>query len=259
MLTSDKSKDSIKAETQQRMEALFKMPNWTLRQKVALTCRILFAGGHDSGLAGQITARGAKDGTFFTQRLGMGFDEVTSSDVLLVDDDLNVLEGTGMPNPANRFHAWVYRARPDVKCIIHTHPFYVSALSMLETPLIVSHMDTSILFDDCAFLENWPGVPVGNDEGKIISEALGDKRAILLSHHGQLVACGGVEEACILALTIERAAKLQILASAAGTIKEIPAHLAKEAHDWLLGRKRIEATFVYRARRVLKDDPDCLT
>src|SRR5690606_235778 len=148
------------------------------RQKLAITCRVLFDGGHDSGLAGQITARGEEPGTYYTQSLGLGFDEISVSNFLLVDEDLRVLEGQGMPNPANRFHSWVYRARPDVQCIVHTHPLHVAALSMLEVPLVVSHMDNCPLYDDCAFLSDWPGVPVGNEEGELISKALGDKRAI---------------------------------------------------------------------------------
>jgi L-fuculose-phosphate aldolase len=156
-------------------QALIQMQNtladntWTDRQKLALTCRILFESGHDSGLAGQITARGPQPGTYYTQQLGLGFDEITASNLLLVNEDLEVLEGHGMPNPANRFHSWVYRARPDVNCIIHTHPTHVAALSMLEVPLQVSHMDLCPLYDDCAFLEAWPGVPVGNEEGEIIT------------------------------------------------------------------------------------------
>ena len=115
-------------------QALTQMQNtladntWTDRQKLALTCRILFENGHDSGLAGQITARGPQPGTYYTQQLGLGFDEITASNLLLVNEDLEVLEGHGMPNPANRFHSWVYRARPDVNCIIHTHPTHVAAL-----------------------------------------------------------------------------------------------------------------------------------
>ncbi|MFJ1551337.1 class II aldolase/adducin family protein [Streptomyces sp. NPDC088246] len=93
----------------------------TVRQKPALTCRIAFDGGHDSGLAGQISTRGQETGTYYTQRLGLRFDEITEDNLLLVDEDLNVLEGGGMPNPANRFHSWIYRAREDVNCIIHTH------------------------------------------------------------------------------------------------------------------------------------------
>jgi L-fuculose-phosphate aldolase len=234
----------------------------TTRQKVALTCRALFDAGHDSGLAGQITARADADGTYYTQRLGLGFDEITDDNLLLVDEDLNVLDdpdGTAMPNPANRFHSWIYRARPDVHCIVHTHPFHVAALSMLEVPLIVSHMDTTPLYDDCAFLAKWPGVPVGNEEGEIISAALGDKKAALLAHHGQVVAGASVEEACSLAILIERAAKLQLTAMAAGTVKELPEELAKEAHDWTLTPARSRANFAYYARRALSRHPDALT
>ena len=231
----------------------------TTRQKMALTCRALFDAGHDSGLAGQITARAETPGTYYTQRLGLGFDEITEDNLLVIDEDLNVLESGGMANPANRFHSWIYRARPDVQCIVHTHAFHCAALSMLEVPLIVSQMDTTPLYGDCAFLADWPGVPVGNEEGEIISAALGDKKAILLAHHGQLVAGASVEESCSLAIIIERAAKLQLAAMAAGTIKELPARLAREAHDWTLSPQRSRANFAYYARRALARHPDALT
>lgn len=231
----------------------------TIRQKLALTCRVLFDAGHDSGLAGQITARAEQPGTYYTQRLGLGFDEITEDNLLLVDEDLNVLDGSGMANPANRFHSWIYRARPDVQCIVHTHAFHVAALSMLEVPLIVSHMDTTPLYDDCAFLADWPGVPVGNEEGEIISAALGDKKAILLAHHGQVVVGASVEEACSLGVLLERAAKLQLVAMAAGTIKKLPESLAREAHDWTLNPHRSRANFAYYARRALARHLDVLT
>jgi L-fuculose-phosphate aldolase len=231
---------------------------WTLPQKLALACRILFDEGHASGLAGQITARGTAPGTYYTQRLGLGLDEITASNLLLVDEDLKVLKGSGIPNPANRFHSWIYRARPDVNCIIHTHPQHVSALSMIGVPLIVSHMDSAALFDDCAFLAEWPGVPFGNEEGKLISEALGDKRAVLLAHHGMLVACVRPEEACVLSVVFEKTARLQLLASAAGSIKPVDPVVAREAHDWELRKAVVEGDFQYYARRVLKQHGNCL-
>lgn len=230
----------------------------TTRQKVALTCRALFDAGHDSGLAGQITARADEPGTYYTQRLGLGFDEITEGNLLLVDEDLNVLAGEGMANPANRFHSWIYRARADVSCIVHTHPLHVAALSMLEIPLAVSHMDIAPLYDDCAFLADWPGVPVGNEEGEIITAALGDKKAVLLAHHGHVVAGASIEEACSLAMLIERAARLQLLAMSAGTIAELPPRLAREAHDWTLTPKRSQANFAYYARTALRRHPDAL-
>ena len=101
----------------------------------------------------------------WTGRFGLGLEEFRSSNFLLVDEDLNVLEGEGMANPANRFHLWIYRVRADVNSIVHTHPPNVSALSMLGVPLKPSHMDMAMFYNDCAFLENWPGPPIG-DEGE---------------------------------------------------------------------------------------------
>ncbi|OBK11892.1 aldolase [Mycobacterium asiaticum] len=252
------SKSELMRRAQDRLTAQEVELGLTTRQKLALTCRALFDAGHDSGLAGQITARAEEAGTYYTQRLGLGFDEITEDNLLLVDEDLNVLHGEGMANPANRFHSWIYRARPDVQCIVHTHPFHVAALSMLEVPLIVSHMDTTPLYDDCAFLPNWPGVPVGNEEGEIITAALGDKKAALLAHHGQVVAGASIEEACSLAVLIERAAKLQLTAMAAGQVKELPEELAREAHDWTLTPARSRANFAYFARRALRHHPDAI-
>ena len=228
------------------------MPDWTVRQKLALTCRILHAKGHESGLAGQISARGQTPGTLVTQQLGLGFDEITASNLLTVDYDLNVLEGEGMANPANRFHTWLYNARPDIACIIHTHATHSVALAMLERPLKIAYMDVCVLYNDVAFLPVWTGVPVGNEEGKVISAALGDKRALLLAHHGLLVTGRTVEEACAVAVMFERAALLQLLCESVGEIKPIEPELGRQAHDWILQERRSQATFHYYARQFLR-------
>ncbi|MFC6981269.1 aldolase [Microbulbifer taiwanensis] len=165
--TLSMEKDELVHRAQDQMRRHLEAPDWSLREKVALTCHILFAQGHDSGLAGQITARAPAPGNYYTQRLGLGFDEISASNLLTVNEDLEVLSGDGMANPANRFHSWIYRARPDVRCIVHTHPLHISALSMLGRPLKVSHMDTCPLHGEVAFLEEWPGVPVGNGEGRL--------------------------------------------------------------------------------------------
>jgi L-fuculose-phosphate aldolase len=132
----------------------------------------------------------------------------------------------------------------------------VAALSMINQPLIVSQMDLCPLYDNCAFLSEWPGIPVGNEEGEIISRALGQKKAILMAHHGQLVAGRSIEEACVLALLIERAARLQLLATSAGEIESIAATLAVEAREWMTTDKRYGAFFAYYARQSLRRHPD---
>jgi L-fuculose-phosphate aldolase len=253
-------KATLVDQSTRRMDGHFKEKAYSLRQKLALTCRILFDNGHDSGLAGQITGRTDTPGQFLTQRLGLGFDEIAEDNLLLVNEDLNVLEGDGIPNPANRFHSWVYRARPDVNCIVHTHAVHTAALGMLEQPLQVAHMDNCVLYDDVAFVAQWPGVPVGNEEGEFIAGALGSKKALMLSHHGLLIAGSTVEEACILAIAFERAARMQLLACASGTIKPIDPALGTEAHDWILRPTRNSVAFEYYARRSLRNpsNSDCI-
>lgn len=226
---------------------------WTLQQKVALACRILHRDGHESALAGQVSARGEQPGTYWTLRFGLGFDEARASNILLIDEDLNVLAGEGMANPANRFHLWIYRARPETSAIVHTHPPHASALSMIGEELIVSHMDTCVLYENCAYLPQWPGVPIGDEEGRIISAALGDRQAVLLAHHGLLTAAKTIEEATVLAFYMERAAKLQLMARAVAPVRQLKPELAREARRYRGSPKYIAATFDYLARGALRE------
>lgn len=250
-------KEAYHEKIRRDLENCVRGPQWTPAQRVALACRILDADGHESALAGQLTMRGKRPGTYLGLSFGMGFDEAKASNILLFDDDLNVLEGEGMVNPANRFHLWIYKARPDVNAIVHTHPPHASALSMIAEPLVVSHMDTCVLYENCAYLADWPGVPIGDEEGRIIAEGLGDKEAILLAHHGILAACTTLERATVLAFYMERAARLQLLARSVGPIRAIRREHALEARGYRGAPKYISATFNYLARRVLRDSPEC--
>lgn len=230
------------------------------QEKLVLACRMLGAQGHwHGGLAGQITARGERPGTYWTLKFGVGADEATLSDLILVDDDLKPLDGESLPNPAVRFHLWVYRVRPDVQSIVHTHPPAVSALSMTGQPLKVAHMDATPFHDNCAYLEDWPGLPIADNEGEIIAGALGPQRkALLLAHHGLLTAGATIEEAAVLALWMEQAAQAQLRAAAVGPIREVRPELAAESRDFLLKPQITGLTFQYFARRVLRADPGCL-
>jgi L-fuculose-phosphate aldolase len=231
----------------------------SLHEKLVLSCRMLGAEGHwHGGLAGQISARGEQPGTYWTLRFGIGADEATPGDLILVDDDLQPLDGDSLPNPATRFHLWVYRHRPDVQSIVHTHPAGVTALSMVGQPLAVAHMDATPFFDNCAYLGDWPGLPIADDEGAIISEALGSRKALLLAHHGLLTAGASIEEAAVLAIWLEQAAQAQLKAAAIGTIRPVRPELARESRDFLLKPEITGLTFQYFARRVLRQDPHCL-
>jgi len=216
-------------------------------ERLAMCCRILASENHESGLAGQVTARAEKPNTWWTLEFGYGFDEATAERMVLVDDDLKPLSG-GRPNPGVRFHVWIYDKRPDVQAIVHTHAPHASALAATGKPLKTIHMDSAMLHGT-AHLPDWPGVPVADDEGRIISGALGAAKTILLANHGLLAAGSSVEEAAYLAVFFERAARMQLRAMAAGGYQEVKPGLAEEARDFLLQPSIVRGTFAYWARR----------
>jgi L-fuculose-phosphate aldolase len=222
-------------------------------QALAACCRILAREGHESGLAGQVSARAqgknATPGTFWTLQFGYGFEEATPERMVVVDEDLKPLsKGGGRPNPGTRFHVWIYRKRPDVQAIVHTHAPSASALAATGKELKTIHMDSAMLHGT-AHLAEWPGVPVADDEGRIISAALGDAKSILLANHGLLTAGNSVEEAAYLAVFFERAARMQLAAMAAGGCREVKPELAAEAREFLLQPSIVRGTFAYWARR----------
>ena len=233
------------------------------RARLTRCACILADEGHESGLAGQLTARGPDDGSFWTLPLGLAFDEAEESSWLLIDDALNVLAGEGShgirePNPATRFHLWVYRARRDVQAIVHTHPPAASALAAAEQPLVVAHMDATPLFEDTAFLARWPGLPTADREGEVIAGGLGDKHAMLLAHHGILTAGRSVQEAAFLAVFMERMARQQIDAAKIGGSKPVAPEEARRARDFLRTDRIMDITFdawVRRAERRRRTAP----
>jgi len=221
------------------------------RDALAACCRILASEGHESGLAGQVTALGEKAGTWWSLKFGLGFEEATGERMVLVDEDLKPVLGKGAggrANPGVRFHIWIYRNRPDVRAIVHTHAPYASALAATGQPLKTIHMDSAMLHGT-AHLPEWPGVPVADDEGRIISGALGSAKTILLANHGLLAAGSSIEEATYLAVFFERAARMQIRAMAAGGCQEVKPALAEEARAFLLQPAIVRGTFAYWARR----------
>lgn len=231
---------------------------WSDAQKLTLACRILAMDGHDTVVPGLVSVRTEDPDLFLTLPMGIGFEEVRPGDIVTVDDNLNVRSGNGQPPKAVGFLLKMHQLRPDIRCGIHTHAPWTASLSMLDEPLAVAHMDATMFFDDCAFLREWPGNPVTELEGEIISGALGAKRAILLANHGLAAVGESIEEACWMALCFERAARMQLRARAVGNLSAIDPDYARDAHNYLTDPSMIATQFRRFARRVLREDPHCL-
>ena len=199
--------DSIEQERQHRKERL------------AAAFRLFGAFGFDEGNAGHITARDPELlDHFWVNPLGMNFKRIRVRDLLLVNHDGEVVEGTWPLNQAAFvIHSQIHAARPDVVGAAHAHSVHGKAWSSLKRPLDPLTQDACAFYDDHVVFEDYTGAVLDPEEGKRIAHALGDHKAAILANHGLLTVGQSVDEAAWWFITMERTCQAQLLAEAAGT------------------------------------------
>jgi L-fuculose-phosphate aldolase len=122
-------------------------------------------------------------------------------------------------------HIGVYAARPDVGAVVHGHPPHATALSATAAELSLLTHD-AVLFADGLPRFDDPDLIVDEEQGDRAAAALGAHRALLLNNHGVLVVGKDVPWAVLAAVTLERAAYLQGIASALGELRSIDEEVA---------------------------------
>jgi ribulose-5-phosphate 4-epimerase/fuculose-1-phosphate aldolase len=185
----------------------------SLREQVAWACRILALEGYADLTLGHVSARGP-DGEIWIKRKGVALDEVEPEDVVAIDDTDAVLHLETV------LHTGVYAARPDVGAVVHGHPPHGTALASTGGELSLLTHD-AVLFADGLPRFDDPDLIVDAEQGERVAAALGSHRALLLNNHGVLVVGKDVPWAVLAAVTLERAAQLQAIASALGEPRPI--------------------------------------
>jgi L-fuculose-phosphate aldolase len=190
----------------------------SIRDQLAWACRILAAEGYADLTLGHISARGP-GGEVWIKRKGVALDEVEPDDVVSLDDtDAGLHLETVL-------HTGVYRAREDVGAVVHGHPPHATALGATTADLALLTHD-GILFADGVGRFDDPDLIVDDDQGDRVASALGRRRAVLMQNHGVLAVGKDVPWAVLTAITLERAARLQSIASTLGELRPMAPELA---------------------------------
>jgi L-fuculose-phosphate aldolase len=179
---------------------------------------------------------------------GGGLEEVGAADVVAVDLADGDEGGAGMPDELP-LHREIYRARPDVGGVVHTHPQASVAVSLHPEGWTVACQDAVPFWNRIAFHEQ-AGLVASAEAGRRLADALGDRRAVLLRGHGLVTVGADVEEATVRAVQLERALRVQLAAQALGPVEAIPdAELAElDGRFESRGRERTRLIWDYLAR-----------
>jgi L-fuculose-phosphate aldolase len=148
---------------------------------------------------------------------------LTADDIVTIDMDGRPV-GVDAPPPMEfHIHTEIYRRRPDVGAVVHTHPVWSTLFSMTGLPVEPVIMQAALLGDIQRFGET---VSINTQAlGRAVAETLGTHRVVMLKSHGAVIAAEGVVEAFVLAVYLEETARRQYLARQLGR----PAVLDTEA------------------------------
>ncbi len=151
---------------------------------------------------------------------GKHIGQLTPEDILTIDFNGEVVEGHGEP-PGERFiHTAVYQARPDVGAVVHVHPPMAIAFSVAGRPILPVWTQGSI-FAPAVPMHDYPAQIDTTALGREVAASLGRSAALLLRAHGAVTVGESVQEACVVAVNLERNASIQWRAAVLGTARPI--------------------------------------
>lgn len=136
------------------------------------------------------------------------------ADIIAIDMDGKPLDGNVPPPLEFHLHAEIYRARPEVNAVVHTHPRWSTYLSMTGTPYKPVYAQGVLLgaiptFDSPNSINTKP-------MGQQLAKELGDRPSILLKSHGVTVVGADIVEAFTLAIYLEENSERQYMAMQIG-------------------------------------------
>ncbi len=222
--------------------------NKALREQVAWSCRILAMGGHGDYTLGHVSARATAGQQVLMKPNGLGLEEVTPDDVLTIDFDGVRLVGEGKVHLEYVLHTEIYRLRPDVQSVIHTHPPYATAFGATDAALALLNHDAVLFRDGLAFFDDTAELIVTPEQGAAVATALGDKRVLVMRGHGIIVTGASVPWATYAALTLERVLRIQSIAQSLGNLSPMSAEMAGRVYPDKYRDEHVAAYWDYLVR-----------
>lgn len=193
-----------------------------LPNDVSVACQIAEAQGLGHSFLGHVSARHPGEETIQVKPAGIGLGEVRSRDVITVGLDGRQITGSRGMHAEMPIHLGIYKQRPDVNAVIHTHPLHVAGLMASDGSLEMVNQD-SLYFAEGIGHHPSPALIVTDELGDALATSLGPHRAVLMKNHGLVTVGRTVQEAVFLAVALEASLRVQAMALNFGKPSPIPA------------------------------------
>ena len=199
---------------------------------------------------------------FLINPRGYLFQELRASDLIVCDLDGKVLRGKGeLRKVAFHIHCRIPLAKPKAACVVHVHPRWLTALSMIEDAEFPLSHHNSLLLNDRTVYDGEGDQPVhSNEEGDRIARLMGDRTIMVMRGHGVTVVGPTVHDAFDETYMAERTTMYQMTAMQTGLpLHRLPEGLRRH-HSGAWGEKLDARLHLDAWRRVLdREEPDYAT
>ncbi len=178
---------------------------------------------------GNVSARDPETGLMVIKPSGVRYEDLRPEHMIVVDLQGQVVEGGLKPSSDTASHLYIYRHRPDVGGVVHTHSPYATAFAAVGRPIPVV---LTAIADEFGGPIPCGGFAMIGDEsiGKVVIDSIGDSSAVLLKNHGVFTIGKTAEAAVKAAVMTEDNARTVWLALQLGTPDEIPAQEVDKLH-----------------------------
>ncbi|QMU74088.1 class II aldolase/adducin family protein [Streptacidiphilus sp. P02-A3a] len=212
--------------------------------------------GHDDFNQGQISARMPGSATFYIKNALCGFDEATPDQVVAASTDPDAPVDPLAP-PELPLHQAIYRARPDVNGIVHSHAPHTLVFGATDLAVRPVSHEGAYFQDRLAVFTATSNTVLDQATGEAIADSLGDANGVLLRNHGGVVVGRSVRHAAVFAQVLERACRLQLLAEQSG----LPYHSSSAEdvqlkRDYIYADLSVRSYWDYAVRRVARSSPE---
>jgi L-ribulose-5-phosphate 4-epimerase len=178
---------------------------------------------------GNVSARDAETGMVVIKASGIRYEEMRPEHMVVVDLNGKLIEGNLKPSSDTASHLYIYKHRPDVGGVVHTHSAYATAFAAVNKPIPV--VLTAIADEFGGPIPCGGFALIGDDAiGKVVVESIGKSPAVLLKNHGVFTIGKDAKSAVKAAIMTEDNAKTVWLAMQIGVPDEIPAEDVEKLH-----------------------------
>jgi L-ribulose-5-phosphate 4-epimerase len=202
-----------------------------LRRQVIEVAQVLPKFGLVWMAGGTICARDPESGCVVVTPSGMSYDDLTFTDMIVTDMEMNVVAGDHRPSVALNLWVAFFKARPELNAIVHTHSPFATAFSVIGEPIPVITETQA----------NWFGAPVpvtpylSVDDPRFATlpvEVLGEGFGVLLGQHGVITLGANLNRALERAVTLEEAARTYSIARTIGAPQTFSSEMARNSFNY---------------------------